>query len=119
MRNSPLLLAALASAALGACANTPPPREEMALARASVNQAEQPAARHAPEQLLSAQRKLSLAEEAMRKEDHERARRLAAEAEVDARLALAIAESSQARDSLRQVQESIAAMKQELMRSKP
>lgn len=119
MRKSPWVLAVLASAALGACANTPAPREELALARAAVNQAEQPAARHAPDQLLSAQRKLALAEEAMRKDDHDRARRLAEEAEVDARLALAASESSQARDSLRQVQESIAALKQELVRSRP
>ena len=119
MNKTPLVVAALATAALGACASTPPPRDEMALARAAVSQAEQPAARHAPDQLLSAQRKLALADEAMRKEDYDRARRLAEEAEADARLAQAMAESSEAQQSLKQVQDSIASLKQELMRSKP
>jgi len=119
MKKTSLLIAALAGAALGACANTPPPRDEVALARAAVAQAEQPAARHAPDQLLTAQRKLTLAEEAMRKEDYERARRLAEEAEVDARLAMAMSESRQTQESLKQVQESIATLKQELVRTKP
>jgi hypothetical protein len=108
-----------ATAALGACASTPPPTEELALARAAVEQAQQPAARHAPDQLLSAQRKLAAAEAAARDEKYDQARRLAEEAEADARLAWAIAESSQARQSLTQVQESIATLKQELSRSNP
>ena len=119
MRKTALVLAVVAGAALGGCAGTPRPTEELALARASVEQASQPAARYAPDQLLTAQRKLALAEEAARKEDYERARRLGAEAEADARLALAMAESSQARESLQQVQQSIAALRQELSRSKP
>jgi hypothetical protein len=118
MRKTLCILTA-ATAALGACASTPPPTEELALARAAVEQAQQPAARHAPDQLLSAQRKLAAAEAAARDEKYDEARRLAEEAEADARLAWAIAESSQARQSLKQVQESIATLKQELSRSKP
>jgi hypothetical protein len=41
---------------------------------------------------------------------------LAEEAEIDARLALAIAESSQARQSLEQVKQGIETLKQELLR---
>jgi type IV pilus biogenesis protein CpaD/CtpE len=110
------ILVVAASAVLAGCSTTPPPIAEMAAAKAAVERAEQPAARHAPDELLAAQRKLTAAQAALRSEDFERARRLAEEAEMDARLALAIAESTQARQSLEQVREGIATLKQELQR---
>lgn len=104
------------SAAFAGCSTTPPPVAELAAAKASIARAEQPAARHAPDALLGAQRKLAAAQTAFRGEDFDRARRLAEEAEIDARLALAIAESSQARQSLEQVKQGIETLKQELLR---
>jgi hypothetical protein len=110
------ILVVAACAALVGCSTTPPPMAELAVAKAAVERAEQPAARHAPDELLGAQRKLAAAQTALRSEDYERARRLADEAEIDARLALAISESSQARQSLEQVKQGIATLKQELLR---
>lgn len=98
------------------CSTTPAPVAEIAAAKAAVERAEQPAARHAPDELLSAQRKLTAAQSALRSEDYDRARRLADEAAMDARLAMAISESSQARLSLEQVKEGITTLKQELQR---
>ena len=109
------ILAVASWAALAGCSTTSPPTAEMAVAKAAVERAEQPAARHAPDELLGAQRKLAAAQTALRNEDFERARRLADEAEIDARLALAIAESSQARQSLQQVEEGIAVLRQEML----
>lgn len=111
------MLAVATCTALAGCSTTPPPLAELAVAKAAVERAEQPAARHAPDELLGAQRKLLAAQTALRSEDFERARRLADEAEIDARLALAISESSQARQSLEQVKEGVATLKQELMRN--
>lgn len=116
MKKVILILTVAASAALAGCSSTPPPVGEVAAARSAVERAVQPAARHAPDQLLTAQRKLAAAQEALRSKDFERARRLAEESEVDARLALAMAESAQARQSLAQVKDGIATLKQELLR---
>ncbi|MGQ0750376.1 MAG: DUF4398 domain-containing protein, partial [Betaproteobacteria bacterium] len=100
--------------ALAACASTPPPVGELAAARAVVSQVETAGARYAPHQLRIAQNKLARAEAAMANEDHERARRLAEQAEVDARLARSLAESEQAREALAEVQRGTQALKQEL-----
>lgn len=110
------ILAVATWAALAGCSTTSPPLAEMAVAKAAVERAEQPAARHAPDELLGAQRKLAAAQTALRNENFEQARRLADEAEVDARLALAISESSQARQSLEQVKEGITVLRQEMLR---
>ena len=63
-----------------------------------------------------AQNKLARAEVAMADEDYERARRLAEEAEMDARLAWSLAESEQAREALAEVQRGTQTLKQELQR---
>jgi hypothetical protein len=78
---------------LAACASTPPPATELASARAAVEQARPLATRYAPSELAAAERKLILAEQAMARDQRDRARRLAEEAEVDARLAWALAEN--------------------------
>ncbi len=116
-RNKLRVLAVAFFALMAGCSTTPPPVAELAAAKAAVERAEQPAARHAPDELLAAQRKLTAAQSALRSEDFERARRLADEAAIDARLATAISESSQAKMSLDQVKEGIATLKQELQRN--
>jgi chromosome segregation ATPase len=119
MRPTSVFTAAVAAAALSACASTPAPVGELATARATIDRAEQPAARFAPSHLLAAQQKLTRAQAAFEREDYDIARRLAQQAEADAQLALAIAESSQARESLTRVQSGIHTLQQELSRTQP
>ena len=81
---------------LAACATEPAPTAELAAARAAVEQAG-PAAGYAPKELAAAQRKLSAAEGALARGENIQARRLAQEAEVDARLAWALSENERSR----------------------
>ena len=83
--------------ALAACASVPPPATDLASARAAVEQAGPLATRYAPAELAAAQRKLQRAEEALARDDRVQARRLAEEAEVDARFAWAVAENERSR----------------------
>src|SRR4051794_21113749 len=82
--------------ALAACATTPPPTEQLAAARAMVAQAQPLAASDAPGDLHTAQAKLASAEAAMERGDYAVARRLAEQADVDARLAWTAAENARA-----------------------
>src|SRR5437763_1107145 len=88
--------AALGTSVLAACATTSPPTERIALARAMLTQAQPVAARDAPLELHTAEAKLARAEDAMQRGDHEIARRLAEQAEVDARLAWTSGENAKA-----------------------
>jgi hypothetical protein len=83
--------------ALAACASTSPPEADLAAARAALLQAEPVAHRYAQPELKLAQAKLARAEQAMTREDWREARRLAEQAEVDARYAWALAESERVR----------------------
>ena len=84
--------------ALAACASSsPPPDSDLAAARTAILQAEPVAYRYAPAELRVAQDKLSRAEQAMARDDWREARRLAEEAEVDARYAWALAENERVR----------------------
>ena len=81
---------------LAACATEPPPAAELAAARAAIDQVA-PVAEYAPKELAAAQTKLTLARNALARGDNTRARRLAQQAEVDARLAWALAENERSR----------------------
>ena len=83
--------------ALAACASAPPPATELASARAAIEHAGPIGAHYAPAELAAAQSKLERAEQAMARGDHVLARRLAEEAEVDARFAWAMAENERSR----------------------
>ena len=83
--------------ALGACATSSAPDRELAAARAAVIQAEPVAHRFAAAELGLAQRKLARAEEALGRDDWTEARRLAEQAELDARYAWALAENERSR----------------------
>lgn len=83
-------------AVLAACATEPLPTAELAAARAAVAQAA-PAAEYAPKELAAAQTKLGLAQSALARGDNLQARRLAQQAEVDARLAWALSENERSR----------------------
>ena len=113
--------AALALGALAACSSTPAPTEQMAVTRTTVNRvAATPAvATNAPVDLQRAQEKLIQAEKAMSQEDYRNARRLAAEAEVDARVAETRADAARNASNLAQVQDSIRALQDEINRRSP
>jgi hypothetical protein len=82
---------------LAACATTPAPDVELAAARAAIVQAEPLAWRHAQAELRLAQEKLTRAEQAATQNRFDEARRLAEQAEVDARYAWALAEAERSR----------------------
>ena len=113
--------AARALGALAACSSTPAPTEQMAVTRTTVNRvAATPAvAATAPVDLQRAQEKLIQAEKAMSQEDYRSARRLAAEAEVDARVAETRADAARNASNLAQVQDSIRALQDEINRRSP
>ena len=113
--------AVLALGALTACSSTPAPTEQMAVSRTTVNRvASAPAvATTAPVEMSQAREKLMQAEKAMVAEDYVTARRLAAEAEVDARVAETRADAASNAANLAQVQDSIRALQEEINRRSP
>ena len=110
--------AALALGALAACSTTPAPTEEMAVARTTVGRvaAVPTVASTAPVDLQRAQEKLIQAERAMAQDDYRTARRLAEEAEVDARVAETRADAARNATHFGQVQDSIRALQEEINR---
>ena len=113
--------AVLALGALTACSSTPAPTEQMAVSRTTVNRvASTPAvATTAPVEMSQAREKLMQAEKAMVAEDYVTARRLAAEAEVDARVAETRADAASNAANLAQVQDGIRALQEEINRRSP
>ncbi len=113
-------LAAFAALALTACASTPPPTAEMAVSTAAVGRAVSAGATElSAMDLRNARDKLEQANVALAARDHERARRLALEAQVDAQLAQAKAESSKAGKAAAELQESTRVLRLELDRKTP
>lgn len=110
----------IAAAALlaGGCASKgAPPLEQMATARASINQAEGARAREfAPVELLAAREKLAEAESATQRKEFGAARALAEKAEADASLAEAKARAVSAQNTVQDLQRSIATLRQEIER---
>lgn len=106
---------ALVAAALGGCASTPPPLEDLARADATIGLARQADAETlAPLELSSARQKLKDARMAMNADDYVTARRLAEQAQVEAELAQAKAQSARMQQSVQQVRESIRILREEI-----
>jgi hypothetical protein len=111
------LVVALASS-LAACSSVPKPKAEIALTNSALHSAETSAAREfAPIELRTAREKKELADQAVADEEYARAKRLSAEAKVDAELAQAKAEAEKSRLALKEVQDSILLMRQEVSRA--
>ncbi len=107
---------AIALAAAG-CATTPPPTEQIAVARSAVADAASAGGpQYATPQFRAARAKLDLAEGAMRVGDYERARLLAEDAEADARLAAAQARSEKAQRAADEVRAGIRALQDAIER---
>ncbi|WP_437880994.1 DUF4398 domain-containing protein [Pseudomonas sp. LRF_L74] len=73
--------------ALSGCANDPAPNEQMRLTQQAVEQARAIGAGQDIPEMAQAESKLARAEKNMAEEDYKRARMLAEQAELDARLA--------------------------------
>jgi hypothetical protein len=116
MKRLQIAAALAAITALSACAGTPPPQAEVAAARGMIEQAAPTAARYAPEELRDAQAKLGAAEAAMAREENEKARRLAEQAAVDARLALAAANNERMAAAVAEVNEGVRTLREQLQR---
>jgi hypothetical protein len=110
-----LLLAGVAT--LAACASVPPPTEQMAVSRSALSDAQGAGAyEFAPVEMRTANEKLTRATAAMNDKDYARARQLAEQAEADARLAAATANSAKAQRALDEVQASIRTLQNEITR---
>ena len=110
--------AALVAVLLSGCATTaPPPTERMAEARSAVKQAEDVGAmEYAAVEYRRAQQKLADAQAALTRGRHDRARRLAEQAAVDAELAGIKARSAKTQNAVTELQESIRLLRQEMAR---
>lgn len=112
-------LSAAAMLAAGcATTSTPPPTAQLAVAQSAVaDAASADAATYAAADLRNAQRKLDRAHDDLAQGDNVAARRLAEEAEVDARLAATRARSDKAARAAAEVQASIRALQDEIARN--
>lgn len=119
---SNLLKGAAACAAfavgLAACATSPIPNEKIAVAKASVQRAEQAGAPElAPVELSTARDKLLRAEKAAADHDAQPATMLAEQANVDAQLAEATAQEHRSHKAATELDASLQALQQESARS--
>ena len=113
-----LSVATVALGMMAGCASSPAPTEQMALSRAAVSTALNAGGNeYAPVQLQAAMNKLDAAEKAMAKQDYPEARKLAEQAEVDAKLASAMARSAKAQKASAAVQDDIRVLRQEIDRN--
>lgn len=101
-----------------ACASAPMPVEKLAVAKTSVDRAEQArAAQFAQVELNAARNKLSAAQAAADKRDAEVAARLADQADVDAQLAEATARAKQQEQLVNEMDASLRDLRNEALRN--
>ena len=106
---------------LAACSSLPPPVEQMAVTRSTVERVSSApnAVDAAPVELSQAREKLARAERAMNDKDYVTARRLGAEAEADARVAESRASALRGERALKEVRDSIRSLQDEINRRAP
>ena len=109
------------AATLAACSSLPPPVEQMAVTRTTVERVSSApnAVDAAPVELSQARDKLARAERAMNEKDYVTARRLGAEAEADARVAESRASAMRGERALNEIRNSIRALQDEINRRAP
>ncbi len=110
-----------AAAMLVACSSVPPPVEQMAVSRTTVERVSSApnAVDAAPVELSQAREKLARAERAMNDKDFVTARRLSAEAETDARVAESRASAMRGERALKEIRDSIRSLQDEINRRAP
>jgi hypothetical protein len=102
-----------------ACASAPMPVDKLAVARSSVERAEQAqAAQFAQVELTTARNKLNAAQAAADDRDGETAARLADQADVDAQLAEATARAKQQEQLVSEMDASLRDLRNEAMRKR-
>ena len=103
--------------AIVACASTPMPVDKLAVAKTSVERAEQAqAAQFAQVELTTARNKLAAAQAAADKRDAELAARMADQAEVDAQLAESTARAKQQEQLVTEMDASLRDLRNEALR---
>jgi glutathione synthase/RimK-type ligase-like ATP-grasp enzyme len=103
---------------LAACASTPVPNEKIAVAKASVQRAEQSGAPElAPVEMAAARDKLARAEKAAASNNEQPATQLAEQANVDAELAEATARQQRSHKAAMEFDTSMQALRSESMRN--
>lgn len=112
-----VILAATLLLGLAACASTPVPNEQMAVAAAAVAQASSAGTgAMAPDELRVAVDKLAKARAALAAGDHDRARRLAEQAELDAQVAEIQAQSARASVAAKESEDAARVLREEINR---
>jgi hypothetical protein len=102
---------------LGACASTPPPTAQLAVANSALTHAVGAGAVElAPAEMAMARDKMSRANQAMLVKDHDTALAMAEQAQLDAQLAEAKTEAIKAKKSAVAIQESSRALREEMAR---
>ena len=108
---------ACAAVVIAGCASIPPPTEQMAVSRSAIaNAVSAGGAEYAPVEMRAAQDKMDRAGRAMQKEEFQDARRLAEEAQADARLAEKKAESAKAQKAASVTADDIRVLREEMNR---
>lgn len=115
-----LVSLSVASLALAACAGSPPPTVQMAVAEAAVQRAgTTTTAETAGAELRVATDKLAAARSALSAGDHDRARRLAEQAELDAQVAQLHAQATRSTQAAQETQEAARVLREEIARKTP
>ena len=108
---------ACAAVIAAGCASAPAPTEQMAVSKSAVaNAVAAGGTEYAAVEMRTAQEKMDRANRAMDKEDYPTARRLAEEAQADARLAEKKAQSAKAEKAASVTQEDTRVLREELNR---
>jgi hypothetical protein len=103
--------------AVAGCASVPAPTEQMAVSKSAIaNAASAGGAEYAPVEMRGAQEKMNRADHAMHQKEYEDARRLAVEAQADARLAEKKAESAKAQKAASVTKDDIRVLREEINR---
>lgn len=114
----PAVLALCTLALLAGCASGSPPNAELARSTAAVNDAVSAGATElSPAELKSAQDKLAAAQKAAADDEFDNARRLALEAESDAKLAETRSRSAKTQKAAATVQDDIRVLREEMNRA--
>ena len=116
MKPKLLTMVTFVAAVSAGCAAAPEPADEMIVrAETTIENASQGgAAEYASTALDGAHKKLSAAKVAAESGEHDQAMRLAQEAEIDAEVAMALADQAEAEGALREVREGLDTLRQEL-----
>jgi Domain of unknown function (DUF4398) len=111
-------LGAAIAVSVAGCASTPIPNEKIAVAKASVQRAEQSGAPElAPVQMATARDKLARAEKAAAERNAQPATELAEQANVDAQVAEATAQENRSHKAATEFDASMQALRQESLRN--